>query len=109
MRCFTELGIATPTEVHLVPWLNPFHGSLEYKGQTFEHTTFYKELSARIPGIVNLPVWASDMEVDVTELFKSNKTFEEGIQDGSNNIIVRQRLRTAKRKLYSVIKASNIL
>lgn len=109
MRCFAELGIATPDEVRLVPWLNPFHGSLAYKGQTFETTAFYKDLSSRIPGIVNLPTWASDMQVDVTELFKSNKTYEEGIQDGSNNIIVRQRLRTAKRKLYSAIQAANIL
>ena len=109
MRCFAELGVATPEEVRLVPWLNPFHGSLEYKGQTFENTTFYQDLSPRIPGIVALPSWASDMEVDVTELFKANKTFEEGIQDGSNNIIIRQRLRTAKRKLYSALQTANIL
>ena len=109
MRCFAELGIATPPEVYLVPWLNPFHGSLEYKGQTFEHTTFYRELSARIPGIVTLPAWASDMAMDVTELLKSNRTFEEGIQDHGNNIVVRQRLRTAKRKLYTAIQAANLL
>lgn len=109
MQCFVELGAVTPQEVRLIPWLNPFHGSLEYKGQTFESTPYYQENLPRIPGLVNLPIWPDDMGVDVAELFKAQKTFDEGIADQTNNIIVRQRIRMAKKKLFVAVQTANLI
>jgi hypothetical protein len=108
MATLREVCTCTPPAAMVAVWLNTYHGLIESGGKNFEQSETYKECKERIYTIVEIPKFRDDMRHDVSELLKSKKTFDEGINSQSGSVMERQRLKQAKRLLFESITAARV-
>lgn len=90
-------------EAYIVPWLNPFHGPLEFTDDRlpFEKTEQYRTSSALIPGIINMPDFGQDFNDALNEARKIGKTFAEVASDKSIAVSERYRVNKIRSSVYT--------
>ena len=103
---FASLVTQFPATVPFVVWLNPYHGVIEYEGKGFTDTKVYKENKARVAGIVQIPeVKKETFGVDIENMLKARRTFEEEQQAKNVVLMAKQRLKIFERKAFAAIGA----
>jgi len=111
LGCFTELAEIAPDGVHLVPWLNPYLGALEFGGKSFEDSPTYEKCKSQIYGIVKLPKWDfRDMAKSLTLMFDRNLTFAEASDKTLNplGIMPGHRIKIAQQTLFAAITGAGL-
>ncbi len=103
-----ELVRSVPPEVMTAVWINQKNGRVEYQGKTFEESDTYMELRDRIYTICYIPLWRPDMQVNVAAMLEEAVTFEAAQQMPSFDLMGKQRLKMAKRHLYSAIEKAGV-
>ncbi len=90
-------------------WINQKNGRVEYGGKSFEDSERYDEYRSRIRNITRIPLWRSDMQVNVAAMLEEAVTFEKAVDMGMFDLMSRQRLTMAKRYLYDEIQRSGVM
>jgi len=100
---FDSLVRQFPDECFFVVWLNPYWGTVEIKGLSFEETRLYTDNADRVIKIVTIPEFLPDETFgkDFSDMLKARRTFDEAIADSSLGIFPRQRLKQMQRKIFA--------
>lgn len=97
-------------DAKLVVWLNPFFAPVEYRGKTFEETKIYDETKDRVVAIVKLPTFPADtVGLDLSEMLAERITFDQALDDPERPIMVRQRLKLTRQKLFGQLDAATVI
>lgn len=103
---FASLVTQFPASVPFVVWLNPYHGVIDYEGKAFTDTKVYKENKSRVAGIVQIPdVKKETFGIDIENMLKARRTFEEEQQAKGVVLMAKQRLKIFERKAFAAIGA----
>ena len=94
--------------VSSIVWLNPFSGPVEKDGMGFDETVFYRENKEHIKAVLPMPAFVTDtMHHDFLALMDAGKTFDEFINDPSNRLMSRQRVKMMQSEVYAVMGRAN--
>jgi hypothetical protein len=96
-------------EIPIVVWLNPYFGAISLDGQKFQDFKFYREASANIRAIIEIPpqrqvLFARDLE----NLLARKWSFEAGV-NSSLPMMSRQRLKNIWRDIEKAIDLACLL
>ncbi|MDR1045345.1 MAG: conjugal transfer protein TraL [Candidatus Adiutrix sp.] len=96
-------------DVPLVVWLNPYFGEISMDGQKFQEFKFYKEASANIKAIIEIPhikqvLFAKDMGT----LLARKWSFEAGV-NSSLPLMSRQRFKNMWRNIHQAIDQAGLV
>jgi len=93
-----------------VVWLNPYWGTIEHDGRSFEKLKPYLEHKDRVSAIVTIPTLkAETFGQDLSDLLQARLTFDESINDPSLTIMTRQRLKLIRSQLYAQMDNASVL
>lgn len=107
---FSQLAQQFPTECLFIVWLNPYWGTVEHEGKSFEQMKAYSANKDRVSAIIKVPELKQDTYgQDFSEMLQNRKTFNEALEDKDISIMVRQRLTIIKRKLFEQLDGVAIL
>ena len=107
---FAQLASQFPAEAPFVVWLNPFWGSIEHEGKSFEQMKAYTANKARVSAIVNIPALKEDTYGrDLSDMLQERLTFDETLAMDSLTIMTRQRLKIVKGQLFSQLDSAAVL
>ena len=107
---FSQLAQQFPKDILFVVWLNPYWGAVEDNGKTFEQMKAYKNNQDRISAIVNIPELKKETySRDLEEMLQDRLTFDEALAQASKSIMVRQRLKIVKSKIFGQMEGAAIL
>ncbi len=99
-----------PAEALFVVWLNPFWGSIEHEGKSFEQMKAYTANKARVSAIVRIPALKEDTYGrDLSDMLQERLTFDETLAMDSLTIMTRQRLKIVKGQLFSQLDSAAVL
>jgi len=94
-------------DVPLFVWLNPVHGKVQHEGKSFEDFAVYKDHKDRIQAVIRIPeLNPKTSGRDLSDMLADKVTFKEAVDDGSRQLMQRQRLRMIQRDLYASIACS---
>lgn len=89
------------SSTEFVVWVNPYFGPVELRGKKFEEMKVYEQCRDRIRALIYLPQWSKDtVGRDVSDMLGERLTFDEALADDGRNVVVRQRLKLAKKQLF---------
>jgi hypothetical protein len=92
-----------------VVWINPYFGPVELRGKQWEEMKVYSECKDRIRSVVYLPAWQKDTTGrDVAEMLGERLSFEEALADADRSVMVRQRLKMARARVFEQIDAAAV-
>lgn len=95
--------------VPVVVWLNPFGGKCEFEGQAFQDSALYLEQHPRIRAVVSLPAEKqATTGYDIAQVQLAHLTFREAIEAEGINLMARQRLTQAWRKISGLIELARL-
>jgi len=107
---FSQLVTQFPEETMFVIWLNPFWGTIEHEGKSFEHMPVYLKNKSRISGIIKIPEYKKEtFGRDFEDLLQAKLTFDEAIANPALTIMNRQRLTQIKTGLFNLIENIKVL
>jgi hypothetical protein len=107
---FAQLASQFPAEALFVVWLNPFWGSIEHEGKSFEQMKAYTANKARVSAIVRIPALKEDTYGrDLSDMLQERLTFDEALAMDSLTIMTRQRLKIVKGQLFSQLDSAAVL
>ncbi|QIQ22544.1 conjugal transfer protein TraL (plasmid) [Zophobihabitans entericus] len=107
---FAQLAKQLPDDISFVVWLNEFYGKIIYQNKTFEEMKAYKEVKNRISSILTLPqVKEETYGLDIEEMLKLRKTFDEAINDPSLSIMTRQRLKIYRTNMFNQLDLAAVI
>jgi len=86
-----------------VVWLNPYFGPIAADdGRGFQELKAYVENKDAVSGIVTVPDFAKDtFGKDFAEVLAARQTFQEAIEDKSKLIVVKQRLKIIRDRIFA--------
>lgn len=107
---FMHLAKQFPTETTFVVWINPYWGPVEYEGKPFEKMKAYLDNKDRISAVIKLPKLKEEtFGKDLSEVLEKRITFDEALTDEKLTIMTRQRLKTVRRDLFSLMDTAAVL
>ncbi len=107
---FSQLVSQFPTETLFVVWLNPYWGSIEHEGKSFEQMKAYTNNKDRVSAIVQIPSLKKETYgQDLSEMLQERLTFDEALALPSRSIMVRQRLKIIKSQLFGQLDSAVVL
>ncbi|TWA81539.1 cellulose biosynthesis protein BcsQ [Azospirillum brasilense] len=95
----------------IVVWENPFWGTVEMDGKSFEQMKVFTGNRDRISAVIRVPVLKGEtFGRDLSELLQRRQTFDEALApDSGLPIMVRQRLKQIQRDLFAQMEAARVL
>ena len=107
---FSRLADQFPEESPFVVWLNPFWGTIEMEGKSFEQMKGYTSHKDRVSAIIQLPELNKETHGrDFSEMLRDRETFEERLADEKQGIMTRQRLRQIQRDIFDALDMASVL
>lgn len=107
---FIHLVNQLPEDIRFVVWLNPYWGSIEHEGKTFEQMKVYKENKDRITALINIPELKKEtFGRDLSEMLQQKITFKEAINSPDRNIMTRQRLKLIRDQLFGQLDNAKVI
>jgi len=107
---FSQLAGQFPKNVLFVVWLNPFWGSVEHNGKSFEQMKAYNENKERVSAIIHVPTLKDETYGrDLTEMLQERLTFDEALTSSSRTIMTRQRLKIVRDQLFNQLDNAVVL
>jgi hypothetical protein len=88
-------------ELPFIVWLNPHYGEIAANGKTFEESGVYLRHKAAVRSLVRMPAPLQLTGEDVTEMYTRHLTFREAQEGTVFSIMVKQRLKSYKEKLFA--------
>lgn len=105
-----QLASQFPKEADFVVWLNPFWGSIEHEGKSFEQMKAYKDNKDRISSIIHIPNLDPDtFGKDLSQVLQDRITFDQALEDPKLTIMNRQRLKLIRAQLFAQLETAGIL
>jgi len=106
---FTSLAQAFPNGVPINVWLNPYWGPIEHEGLPFEKMKTYSANKARVAALINLPsLKAETFGRDLSDLLQQRLTFTEAAQDATLPLMVRQRLKQTRDRIFAELAKAQV-
>jgi len=107
---FYQLVSQFPNECLFVVWLNPYWGSIEHGGKSFETMKAYIDNRARISSVVQIPVLKEETYGrDLSQMLQERCTFAEAIADPTLSIMTRQRLKIIRDQIFRQLDLVRVL
>jgi len=107
---FSQMAAQFPGDAVFMVWLNPFWGPIEHEGKGFEEMKACKQHRSQIEAILEIPAFRSDMAGrDLSDMLRARRTFDESLQDAALPIMVRQRLKIARDRLFQLCDTAGAL
>lgn len=107
---FIHLVNQLPEDIRFVVWLNPYWGSIEHEGKTFEQMKVYKDNKDRVAALINIPDLKEEtFGRDLTDMLQQKMTFNEAINCPDRNIMTRQRLKLIRDQLFGQIDNARVI
>ncbi len=101
-------SFAPPTR--LVVWLNPYWGAVEHEGRSFEQLQIYTTNRSRVAALIPIPdLKRETFGRDIADMLQAHLTFEEALISPALIIMVRQRLKIIRDRLFSTLDAAMVL
>ena len=98
---FAQLVKQFPDEAQFVIWLNPYWGSIEHDGKSFEKMKAYIDNRERVSAIVQIPELKEETYGrDFSEMLQERLTFDEALERDTLTIMTRQRLKIVRKQLF---------
>ena len=106
MTGFVNLVEQFPAECQFAVWLNPYWGTVEFEGKTFEQMRAYTANKERVSAIIHIPALkAETYGRDLEDLLRTRRTFAEALDDPDLTIMTRQRLRIVQRQIFEQLNS----
>lgn len=97
-------------DVPVVVWLNPVHGPIEHQGRAFAEFQVYQEHRDRIAAVVEIPTLNPKTSGrDLSTVLKQRRTLCEVIEDQTEPVMRRQRLKMIQRDLFRSVHSAGIV
>mgnify|MGYP005993833875 CR=1 FL=1 len=107
---FSQLANQFPEDVKFVVWLNPYWGTIESNGKTFEQMKVYKDNKDRIIALLSIPELKEEtFGFDLSQMLQKKDTFEAAISSPENSIMTRQRLKMIRTELYNQLDQAMVI
>lgn len=99
---FAQMAAQFPRETAFVVWLNPYWGAIEHEGKRFQDMKAYKDYRSQVAALIEIPgLKPETYGHDLSEMLRARRTFEEALALPSLPIMVRQRLKIVRDRLYA--------
>lgn len=97
-------------EAQFVVWLNPYWGTIEHEGKSFEQMKVYKDNKDRISALIQIPDLKKETYGrDLTDMLQQKLTFKEALETPEKNIMTRQRLKIIRDQLFSQLDNARVI
>ncbi|QBS13536.1 ArsA-related P-loop ATPase [Legionella geestiana] len=107
---FSQLVSQFSDNAQFVVWINPYWGSVEHDGKSFEQMKSYNDNKERISAIVQLPTLKEETYGrDMTEMLQERLTFNEAITSPDRTIMTRQRLKIVRDEIFNQLENTAVL
>lgn len=88
-------------DVSFVIWLNPYWGAIEHEGKRFSDMKACNDYRQQIAALIEIPALKQETYGrDLSAMLQGRRTFAESLQLASLPIMVRQRLKIVRDRLY---------
>ncbi|MBA4143577.1 MAG: AAA family ATPase [Nitrosospira sp.] len=102
---FAQMATQFPGDTAFVVWLNPYWGAIEYEGKRFVDMKACKEHRDQVAALIEIPALKQETYGhDLSIMLQARRTFEESLQLASLPIMVRQRLKIVRDRLYGQLE-----
>lgn len=104
-----KLASSVPESAGIFVWLNGYFGEVAHEGKSFEQLNVYKKHKDRIAGIIDIPRRTSETFVrDVEDMLRDKLTFDEAVNAPANGVMVKQRLKSVQKDLFTRMAAAGV-
>lgn len=87
--------------VPLAVWINGYFGEVVADGKQFEQMKVYESLKKQIVAVLRIDKMSPLFEDDFKKILERHLTFEQALQDGSINLMARNRLKMIQKNIFA--------
>jgi hypothetical protein len=107
---FAQLATQFTQETTFIVWLNPYWGTIESEGKSFEQMKAYTANKSRVSAIIHIPTLKKETYGrDIADMLQARLTFTEALANPALTIMTRQRLTIIKNQLFAQMDSAAVL